>query len=153
MAKAAKTRLKEPIAECEARVRSAAERLSKTLSFVPDDKLNWSPAKTARTSLAIVAHCCLANRMFAKVIRGEPISPMPTPEEVGVSSRKFEATIHDRAEAVRLLEDHLPGNRRRARDDDRGALRQFPEQPLRRVADGRLGAPAGQAHGRPRDPD
>ncbi|MGO8705495.1 MAG: DinB family protein [Candidatus Brocadiia bacterium] len=104
MAKAAKTRLKEPIAECEARVRSAAERLSKTLSFVPDDKLNWSPAKTARTSLAIVAHCCLANRMFATVIRGEPILPMPTPEEVGVSSRKFEATVHDRAEALRLLE-------------------------------------------------
>ena len=109
MAKAAKTRLKEPIAECQARVRSAAERLGKTLSFVPDDKLSWSPSPTARTALAIVAHCCLANRMFAKVLSGEPISPMPTPDEVGESSRKFEATIRDRAEALRLLEETFEG--------------------------------------------
>ncbi|MGD1000974.1 MAG: DinB family protein [Candidatus Brocadiia bacterium] len=105
MAKAANTRLKEPIAACQARVKAAAERLGKALSFVPDDKLTWSPSKTARTSLAIVAHCCLANRMFVKIIRGEPISPMPTPEEVGVASRKFEATVRDRAEAVRQLEE------------------------------------------------
>jgi hypothetical protein len=109
MAKAANTRLKEPIAACQARARAAAERLGKALSFVPDDKLNWSPSKTARTSLAIVAHCCLANRMFATVLRGEPISPMPTPAEVGVSSRKFEATIRGRAEAVRLLEETCEG--------------------------------------------
>lgn len=109
MAKAAKTRLKEPIGACQARVKAAAERLGKTFSFVPDDKLNWSPSPTARTALAIVAHACLANRMFAKVLSGEPISPMPTPEEVGVSSRKFEATIRDRAEAVRLLEETCEG--------------------------------------------
>ncbi len=105
MAKAANTRLKQPIAACQARVRAAAERLGKTFSFVPDDKLDWSPSRTARTALAIVAHCCQANRMFAKVLGGEPISPMPTPDEVGASSRKFEATIHDRAEAVRLLQE------------------------------------------------
>ena len=72
MAKAANTRLKQPIAACQARVRAAAERLGKTFSFVPDDKLDWSPSRTARTALAIVAHCCQANRMFAKVLGGEP---------------------------------------------------------------------------------
>ena len=86
------------------RAESAADRLLKTFSFVPDDKLSWSPSKTARTSLAIVAHCGLANRMFAKMLRGEQISPMPTPEEMHAMSKQFEATIRDRAEAVRQIE-------------------------------------------------
>jgi len=104
MAIAAKTGLKETVADCQSRVRTAADRLLKTFSFVPEDKLSWSPAKTARTSLAIVAHCCLANRMFARILSGEQISPMPTPEEVHALSKKFEATIRDRADAVRQLE-------------------------------------------------
>ena len=104
MATAAKTGLKKTVADCQARAKAAAERLSTTLSFVPDNKLNWSPSPTARTPLAIVAHCCVANRMFAKVLRGEPIAPMPTHEEVRTLSQKFEATIRERAEAVRQLE-------------------------------------------------
>jgi uncharacterized damage-inducible protein DinB len=104
MAADPKPRLKETVADCKARAEKAAERLVKTFSFVPDDKLNWAPSKTARTSLAVVAHCVMTNRIFAKVLRGEAISPMPTPDEVHASSREFEATIHDRAEVVRLLE-------------------------------------------------
>ena len=104
MAKATNDRLKETVADCQARAKSAAERLAKVLSFVPDDKLQWSPSPTARTSLAVVAHCCMANRMFAKIFRGEPVSPMPTLEEIRTLSQKFEATVRDRAEAVRQLE-------------------------------------------------
>ena len=104
MANAGNDRLKETIADCQSRVKKAAERLLKTFSFVPDDKLNWSPSKTARTALAVVAHCVQANQMFAMVLRGEAISPMPTPERNARASRKFEATIRDRAEAVRQLE-------------------------------------------------
>ncbi len=95
---------KENVADCQARVEAAAGRFVKTLSFVPDVKLKSSPAKTARSAIAIAAHCVLANRMFAKVIRGEPISPMPTPEQVTDSSRKFEATITERADALRQFE-------------------------------------------------
>lgn len=103
MAISAKTGLKTTVADCQARAKQAAERLLKTFRFVPEDKLKWSPSKSARNSLGIVAHCCLANRMFAKVLRGEPISPMPTREEVHALSRKFEATVRSRAAAVRLL--------------------------------------------------
>ena len=35
---------------------------------------------------------------------GEPISPMPTPEQLHEASRKFEATVRDRAAAIRLIE-------------------------------------------------
>jgi hypothetical protein len=103
MAKTASTRLKDTVAECQARATASADRLRKTLSFVPDNKLKWSPSKTARTPLAIVAHCCLTNRMLAKVLRGEPMSPMPKPEEIRALSQKFEATIRNRAQAVRQL--------------------------------------------------
>lgn len=104
MATTAKTGLKKTVADCQASARAAAERLLKTFSFVPDNKVNWSPSPTARTSLAVVAHCCMANRMFAKVFRGEPMSPMPTLEEIRALSQKFEATVRDRADAVRQLE-------------------------------------------------
>ena len=100
----ADSRLKETIAQCQERTQRGAERLLKTFSFVPDDKVAWSPAKTARTPLAILAHCCMTNRMFAKVIRGEAMTPMPSHEEIGALSQQFEATIRDRAEAVRQME-------------------------------------------------
>jgi hypothetical protein len=104
MAKVANLSLKETVADCQTRVKAAVERLLKTFSFVPDNKLSWSPAKTSRTPLAIVAHCCMSNRLFAKVLRGETISPMPTPAQMHESARQFEATIRDRAEAVRQLQ-------------------------------------------------
>ena len=109
MAKTASTRLKDTVAECQARATASADRLRKTLSFVPDNKLKWSPSKTARTPLAIVAHCCLTNKMFAKVIGGEEISPMPKHEEIRALSQKFEATIRNRAEAVRQFKASYKG--------------------------------------------
>jgi hypothetical protein len=101
---AEKTNLKKTVADCQASAKAAAERLLKTFSFVPDNKLSWTPSKTARSSLGIVAHCCMANQMFAKILRGESVSPMPTLQQIHEMSQKFEATIHDRAEAVRQLE-------------------------------------------------
>ena len=106
---AAKTDLKKTVADCQASAQAAAERLLKTFSFVPDDKLNWSPSKTARTPLAIVAHCCMTNRMFAKMFCGDEISPMPKHEEIRALSQKFEATIRNRAEAVRQLKASCKG--------------------------------------------
>ena len=100
----AATCLKETVAGCQARAREATARLAKTFSFVPDDKLRWSPAKTARSALAIIGHTILGNRMFAMVIRGETLPQMPTPEEEDAMSRQFEATIKDRADAVRQLD-------------------------------------------------
>jgi len=103
MAISAKSSLKETIADSQASVKQAAERLGKTFSFVPDSKLKWSPSKSARDSLSIMAHCCLANQMFVKVFRGDPMPAMPTLKEIHELSRKFEATIRSRAQAVRLL--------------------------------------------------
>jgi hypothetical protein len=44
------------------------EYFLRTLSFVPEDRLNWSPAPTAKSALEIAAHCAGYSGGFARVI-------------------------------------------------------------------------------------
>jgi hypothetical protein len=41
----------------------------KTFSFVPDDKLNWTPSPTAKPAIRIAAHTAIYAGNFAKMIR------------------------------------------------------------------------------------
>ena len=45
------------------------EQFLKTLSFVPDDKLNWAPSPTAKSAIRIAAHTAVYAGTFAKMIR------------------------------------------------------------------------------------
>ncbi len=45
------------------------EQFLKTLSFVPDDKLNWTPSPTAKSAMRIAAHTAIYPSVFAKFIR------------------------------------------------------------------------------------
>ena len=74
-------------------------------SHVPDDKLDWSPAPTAKSALAIVAHCAEANEAFAKVIRGEELPRMESKEEALQNIRESGRDAVSREEAVRQLEE------------------------------------------------
>lgn len=47
------------------------ERLKKTFSHVPDDRLHWSPAPTARTPLQQVAHVANATEGMQGWFQGE----------------------------------------------------------------------------------
>lgn len=98
------SQLAEFVGRCQARAKDAEKTLLKTFSFVPDDKLKWSPASTARTSLAIVAHCGMANEFFAGLVAGKAMPYMPTPAELKAMELKFEASITDRADALRRLQ-------------------------------------------------
>ena len=104
MTDTANARLDQIIADCQNNAREATARLLKVFSFVPDGKLAWSPAPTARTSLALMAHCAMGNKAFASIIRGETMSPMPTAEQMHASMKQFEVTVRDRATAARLLQ-------------------------------------------------
>ncbi len=104
MANPSPGRLSEIVAECQARMKSATDRMVTTFRFVPDDKLRWSPSETARSPLDLVAHCALANRFFAGVIRGEPMPPMPQPGELRAWGRQLAAEIPDARDAIRRLE-------------------------------------------------
>jgi hypothetical protein len=98
------SQLAQIIADSQTRARSACAQLVKAFSFTPDNKVKWTPSPTSRTSLAIVAHCAMANGFFAKALRGEEIAPMPTHEEMKAMERREEAAVTDHAEAVRQLQ-------------------------------------------------
>lgn len=93
------------IAQAKQSTLMAKARLLKTFEFVPDDKLDWTPAEPARTSLQIVAHCGTANKAFATVLRGEDLPITGTPEEAAALIREGGKDIKTREEAVQLVED------------------------------------------------
>ncbi|MCW3062736.1 MAG: hypothetical protein JWQ02_4557 [Capsulimonas sp.] len=56
------------IAICKERATVAMDQFLNDLSFVPADKLTWSPAPTAKSALEIAAHCAGHTGAFASVI-------------------------------------------------------------------------------------
>jgi uncharacterized damage-inducible protein DinB len=46
--------------------------LMSTFAAVPDDKLNWKPADSARSALQIAAHIAASNRYFILAFQGQP---------------------------------------------------------------------------------
>ena len=76
--------------------------LLNTFSFVPDDKLSWSPSVTSRGALEIVAHCAVYNNLFAQIIARTP----GLWEGDGRSLRKEqEAEIKTRQVAIQAIEE------------------------------------------------
>lgn len=80
------------------------DRLLKTLSFVPEDKVKWSPSATAKSALRIAAHCAITNHAFATWIRGQKLS-VSTVEEAIAFIDAEEKKITERDQAVRLIEE------------------------------------------------
>ncbi|MCA1595133.1 MAG: DinB family protein [Chloroflexi bacterium] len=56
------------ISLCKERAMQAMEHFLNILSFVPEDRLTWSPAPTAKSALQIAAHCAGYSGGFAGVI-------------------------------------------------------------------------------------
>jgi hypothetical protein len=57
------------IAQCKDRATSAMEMFLRNLGHVPPEKLNWSPAPSARSALQIAAHVAGYSGGFASVLR------------------------------------------------------------------------------------
>lgn len=75
----------------------------KTLSFVPDEKLNYSPSDSARSALQLAAHVALSNGVFAGFIRGENVEFPGDIEDFREWQRMQEASFDDRTVVVDLL--------------------------------------------------
>ena len=61
--------MEDMIALCKERAMQEMEYFLNTLSFVPADRLTWSPAPTAKSALQIAAHCAGYSGGFASIIR------------------------------------------------------------------------------------
>ena len=90
----------EVVADAKSRFERYSERLLHLFSFVPDDKLTWTPSPTAKSSLGIVAHCASVSEFFAKVITRTMPENMASPEEFFKWLADSEAKITTREGAV-----------------------------------------------------
>lgn len=68
-----------------------------TFSFVPDDKLDWTPSPTAKSALRIAAHTALYAGRFAYMIRERNLPGRSLDEWIAQRNAE-EAAISDRAE-------------------------------------------------------
>jgi hypothetical protein len=97
----------EPTLEAAAKTASDVETLSKRLihllSFVPDDKLTWTPSGTAKSCLRITAHCALVNQFFGNAISGKSPASMPSPEEFFKGLYEAEEKITSRQSVITIL--------------------------------------------------
>jgi hypothetical protein len=92
--------MEDVISMCKARATEAMEHFLCVLSFVPEDKLTWSPTPTAKSALQIAAHCAGYGGAFAPVIR-DGTFPRSVEEFLGPINATIEGiTTLGQAEAV-----------------------------------------------------
>ena len=91
--------MEDVITMCKQRATEAMEQFLHVLSFVPADKLTWSPTPTAKSALQIAAHCAGYSGGFASIIR---TGKFPSVEEFlgPIESAIKSVTTLDQAETV-----------------------------------------------------
>lgn len=80
----------------------ALSRVKDTFAHVPEEKLHWVPAPSAKSAIRIVAHLAFSNQYFAHVLRGEPEGNKDFPEVLAWLTAQ-EQTISTRSEADALI--------------------------------------------------
>ena len=93
----------EVVTKAKADFESASQRLIHLFSFVPDDKLAWTPSATAKSALRIVAHCALTTEFFANLISGGMPGVIPSPTEFFQELDDDEKTVITRTQALDLM--------------------------------------------------
>ena len=71
---------------------SAMEKVNKSLSFVPDDKLTWKPSPTAKSALEIATHIGVVNMAMADLIKNRKSTFATVPELfewMGAEEKKY----------------------------------------------------------------
>lgn len=79
--------------------------LLRALETTADDRLNWSPAPSARTPIQIAAHAAWAVRDIKETLDGRTFS-VPSPAEAEPGFREFEAQFGTREQVAALLEEN-----------------------------------------------
>jgi hypothetical protein len=74
------------------------EEFLRVFSFVPDDKLTWTPTPTTKSAIRIAAHTALYAGRFARMIETRKLPPMDNLEEWLARRNGEEAALTDRAQ-------------------------------------------------------
>ncbi|MBI1757602.1 MAG: DinB family protein [Fimbriimonas ginsengisoli] len=81
----------------------AKDRIVKALASTPDDKINWSPAPTARTPIHLVAHAGMSISGMQEWLEGKPF-PFESMADLDTFLRKEEQPYTTREQALELLD-------------------------------------------------
>lgn len=95
----------EIVAQAKSQLEASTARLLHLFSFVPDDKLDWSPSATSKSALRIITHVARSDRFFANVIAGTMPEVMPTVEEFFTGLHAADPAITTRESAAALLQE------------------------------------------------
>ncbi|HEX5323616.1 MAG TPA: DinB family protein, partial [Capsulimonadaceae bacterium] len=82
------------------------DRLLRNLAKTPDDRLNWSPAPTARTPLQLVAHCAFSLGFITTMLNGTPY-PAKTMAQADAEFLEMEREVTTREQALALWESRF----------------------------------------------
>jgi len=74
------------------------EHFLKVFSFVPDDKLTWTPTPTAKSAIQIAAHTALYAGIFAGMIKDRKLPPSDNLTEWLAQRNAAEAAVTSRME-------------------------------------------------------
>jgi uncharacterized damage-inducible protein DinB len=91
------------IASCKASAVQGMEYFLRNFSFVPDDKLMWTPTPTSKSALQIAAHTAVCTGNFARMMTDRKL---PTGDEIPTfvaQMQTAEVTITSRAEMERIF--------------------------------------------------
>ncbi|MFN8138895.1 MAG: DinB family protein [Fimbriimonadales bacterium] len=92
------------ISEAKAHTERNCAQFLHTFSFVPDDKLSWSPSATSKSALQIAAHLAVSNFGISSVIRGEGSGDMPM-EELMKHMAEQEAALTTREAVIAAINE------------------------------------------------
>jgi uncharacterized damage-inducible protein DinB len=95
----------EIVSQAKKQLEASTARLLKLLSFVPDEKLDWSPSATSKSALRIITHVARSDRSFTNLIAGTMPAATPTMEEFFTDLHKADPSIASRTSAVTLLQE------------------------------------------------
>ena len=111
--------MEDLVAECKESAVQGMEMFLRNFSFVPDDKLTWTPTPTAKSAIRIAAHTALYAGRFARMIRDGQLPgsdnltawlAQRNAEEVAITSRTEMETIFRKGtdEVIAALDSLTP---------------------------------------------
>lgn len=91
------------VAACKKSAVQGMEYFLRNFSFVPDDKLTWTPTPTAKSAIRIAAHTALYAGRFARMIQDRKLPSGDNLTEWLAQRDAEESAITSRAEMERIF--------------------------------------------------
>jgi hypothetical protein len=107
------------------------EAFLRIFSFVPDDKLNWTPTPTAKSAIRIAAHTALYAGRFARMIKSGKLPAHDNLEAWLAQRDAEEAAVTSRTEMERIF--------REGTDEVLAALDGVPPEAIDNILDSGFG--------------